>query len=323
MAKTKKTEQEPIKSRLSVGRPKIYIKEVVSTGSLRLDIQTGIGGLPLGRIIELYGKESTGKTTITCHVMAEIRKMGYHAAFIDAEHTFDWDYAESLGVDINNLRFGEPENGEEALTDVHSEIIESPKTGVRVIVVDSVAALTPKAEIDADFGSAQMGQHARLMGQAMRKLAGIAAKNNVLLIFLNQTREKIVMFGDPTTTTGGNALKFWATMRLHTFKTKPNKEDDVFISSPTRVKIEKNKIGNPYGEASFDIRFGEGIDKTKELIETAVDLEIIEKSGSYYNYGTSRLGQGMENSRESLINSPEIAAEILTKIKAHYPEIYK
>ncbi len=294
--------------------------EAISTGSISLDNATGIGGFPRGRIVEVYGPESSGKTTLALQVVAEAQKQGGEAAFIDAEHALDPDYAENLGVDVNSLLVSQPDNGEQAL-----EIAEAlARSGaIDVIVVDSVAALVPKAEIEGDMGESHVGQHARLMSQALRKLAGIINKSNTLVIFINQLREKIgVMYGNPEVTTGGRALKFYASMRVDVRRIEqlkgPNNE---FIGSRTRAKIVKNKVAPPFKEAEFDIMYGEGISKIGEIVDLGVKFEIIRKSGAWFYYGEERLGQGRENVKILFKQQPEFAANIENQIRAKMQEM--
>ena len=289
---------------MKLGEFKAMEVEAIPTGALSLDIALGIGGVPRGRIIEIYGPESSGKTTLALHVVAEAQKMGGEAAFIDAEHALDPVYAKKLGVDIDNLIVSQPDTGEQAL-----EITESlVRSGaLDVIVVDSVAALVPKAEIDGDMGDSHMGLQARLMSQALRKLAGALNKTKTVLIFINQLREKIgVMFGNPETTTGGRALKFYASVRMDIRKTENIKQDGEFKGSRARVKIVKNKVAPPFREAEFDIVYGEGISKAGNILDMAVNLDIIEKSGSWFSYDGNRIGQGRENVKKYLIENPEI-----------------
>ena len=289
--------------------------DAISTGSIALDAATGIGGLPRGRIVEIYGPESSGKTTLALHVVAEAQKRGGEAAFIDAEHALDPTYAANLGVDVDSLLVSQPDNGEQAL-----EIAEylTRSGALDVIVVDSVAALVPKAEIEGDMGDSHVGLHARLMSQALRKLAGAIAKSNCIIIFINQLREKVgVMYGNPEVTTGGRALKFYASMRIDVRKVEQIKgADNTFIGSRTRAKIVKNKVAPPFREAMFDIIYGEGISKYGELVDIAVELDIIHKSGAWFSYGEQRLGQGREKVRQYLIENPEFAEEVEAKVRA-------
>jgi recombination protein RecA len=288
--------------------------EVVSTGSLTLDAALGIGGLPKGRVVEIYGPESSGKTTMMLHVIAETQKQGGTAAFIDAEHALDPKYAENLGVNIDNLLLSQPDSGEQAL-EITDTLVRSG--AVNTIVIDSVAALTPKAEIDGDMGDSHMGLQARLMSQALRKLSANIKKSNTLVIFINQIRMKIgVMFGSPETTTGGNALKFYASVRLDIRRIGAIKKGDEIVGNETRVKIVKNKVAPPFRIAEFDILYGEGVSKESELIDLGVKYNLLDKSGAWYSYGKDRIGQGKDNSRIFLKDNPEIAAEIEAKIKS-------
>jgi recombination protein RecA len=288
--------------------------QVVSTGSLGLDIALGIGGLPRGRVVEIYGPESSGKTTLTLSVIAEMQKLGGTAAFIDAEHALDPQYASKLGVDIEQLLISQPDNGEQAL-EIADMLVRSGS--VDVVVVDSVAALVPKAEIEGEMGEPQMGLQARLMSQALRKLTANIKRSNTLVIFINQIRMKIgVMFGNPETTTGGNALKFYASVRIDIRRVGSIKKGEEVIGSETRAKVVKNKVAPPFRNAEFDILYGEGISREGEVIELGVTHRIIEKSGSWYTYGKDRIGQGKDNAREYLKEHPEIAQEIESKIRA-------
>ena len=295
--------------------------EAIPTGALSLDIALGIGGVPRGRIIEIYGPESSGKTTLALHVVAEAQKQGGEAAFIDAEHALDPVYAKKLGVDIDNLIVSQPDTGEQAL-----EITESlVRSGaLDVIVVDSVAALVPKAEIDGDMGDSHMGLQARLMSQALRKLAGALNKSKTVLIFINQLREKIgVMFGNPETTTGGRALKFYASVRMDIRKIENIKQDGEFKGSRARVKIVKNKVAPPFREAEFDIVYGEGISKAGNILDMAVNLDIIEKSGSWFSYNGDRIGQGRENVKKYLIDNPDILEEVEAKVRENFAKAFE
>jgi recombination protein RecA len=287
--------------------------EATSTGSLGLDIALGIGGLPKGRIIEIYGPESSGKTTLTLHVVAEEQKKGGVCAFVDAEHALDPQYARKLGVNLDELLISQPDTGEQAL-----EIVDTlVRSGaVSLIVVDSVAALTPKSEIEGDMGDAQVGAQARLMSQAMRKLTASISRSNCMVIFINQIRMKIgVMFGSPETTTGGNALKFYASVRLDIRRIGAVKDRDEVIGNTTRVKVVKNKVAPPFKEVEFDIMYGEGISKVGELIDLGVKAGVIEKSGSWYSWGDERIGQGRENAKAFLKANPSVAAEIEARIR--------
>ena len=287
--------------------------EVIPTGSLGLDIALGVGGYPKGRIIEIYGPESSGKTTLAIHAIAEVQKQGGIAAFIDAEHAFDRFYAEKLGVDMNNLYISQPENGEQALGIV-DQLIRS--SAVDLIVVDSVAALTPKKEVDGEMGDSVVGLHARLMSQALRKITGVVAKTGTTCIFINQLREKIgVMFGNPETTTGGNALKFYASVRLDIRRVTSIKDGDQQVGNQVRVKVVKNKVAPPFKKAEFEILFGEGISKVGEILDNAVELNIIKKSGSFFSYDDTRLGQGRDNVKALLKDNPELLEEIEARVK--------
>ena len=287
--------------------------DVVSTGSLGLDIALGVGGLPRGRVVEIYGPESSGKTTLALQVIAEMQKLGGTAAFIDAEHALDPQYAQKLGVEVENLLISQPDNGEQAL-EITDMLVRS--ASVDVVVIDSVAALTPKAEIEGEMGDAQMGLHARLMSQALRKLTANIKRSNTLVIFINQIRMKIgVMFGNPETTTGGNALKFYASVRLDIRRIGAIKKGDEVIGNETRVKVVKNKVAPPFKEALFDILYGEGISREGEIIDLGVLHKLLEKSGSWYSYNGEKIGQGKDNVREYLRSRPEIAREIENKIR--------
>ena len=287
--------------------------EAVSTGSLTLDAALCIGGLPKGRVVEIYGPESSGKTTMTLQVIAETQKQGGTAAFIDAEHALDPKYAENLGVNIDDLLLSQPDSGEQAL-EITYTLVRSG--AVNTIVIDSVAALTPKAEIDGDMGDSHMGLQARLMSQALRKLSANIKKSNTLVIFINQIRMKIgVMFGSPETTTGGNALKFYSSVRLYIRRIGAIKKGDEIVGNETRVKIVKNKVAPPFRIAEFDILYGEGVSKESELIDLGVKYDILDKSGAWYSYGKDRIGQGKDNSRIFLKDNPEVAIEIENKIK--------
>ncbi len=287
--------------------------QVVSTGSLGLDIALGVGGLPRGRVIEIYGPESSGKTTLTLSVIAQMQKLGGTAAFIDAEHALDPQYAQKLGVNVQELLISQPDNGEQAL-EIVDMLVRSGS--VDIVVVDSVAALTPKAEIEGEMGQPQMGLHARLMSQALRKLTGNISRSNTMVIFINQIRMKIgVMFGNPETTTGGNALKFYASVRIDIRRTGAIKKGDEVIGSETRAKVVKNKVAPPFKLANFDILYGEGISREGEIIELGVEHKFIDKSGAWYSYGKERIGQGKDNTREYLHDHPEMAQEIEGKIR--------
>lgn len=287
--------------------------ELVSTGSLGLDIALGVGGLPRGRVIEIYGPESSGKTTLTLQVIAEIQKIGGTAAFIDAEHALDPQYAQKLGVNVTDLLISQPDNGEQAL-EIVDMLVRS--AAVDVVIVDSVAALTPRAEIEGEMGDAQMGLHARLMSQALRKLTANIKRSNTMVIFINQIRMKIgVMFGSPETTTGGNALKFYASVRLDIRRTGSIKDGDEVIGSETRVKVVKNKVSPPFKQAEFDILYGEGISREGEIIELGVLHKFVEKAGAWYAYKGEKIGQGKDNARKYLKEHPEVSAEIENKIR--------
>ncbi len=289
--------------------------QAVSTGSLGLDIALGIGGLPRGRVIEIYGPESSGKTTLTLSVIAQMQKLGGTAAFIDAEHALDPQYAQKLGVNVSELLISQPDTGEQAL-EIADMLVRSGS--VDIVVVDSVAALVPKAEIEGEMGDSHMGLQARLMSQALRKLTGNIKRTNTMVIFINQIRMKIgVMFGNPETTTGGNALKFYASVRLDIRRTGAIKKGDEVIGSETRVKIVKNKVAPPFKQAEFDILYGEGISREGEILELGSDLKIVEKAGAWYSYNGEKIGQGKDNSREYLKEHPEVADEIDAKIRAN------
>ncbi len=295
--------------------------EAIPTGALGLDIALGIGGVPRGRIIEIYGPESSGKTTLALHVVAEAQKMGGEAAFIDAEHALDPVYAKHLGVDIDNLIVSQPDTGEQAL-EITESLIRSG--ALDVIVVDSVAALVPKAEIDGDMGDSHMGLQARLMSQALRKLAGAINKSKTVLIFINQLREKIgVMFGNPETTTGGRALKFYASVRMDIRKTENIKQDGEVVGSRARVKVVKNKVAPPFREAEFDIVYGKGISKEGNILDMGVNLDIIEKSGSWFSYSGNRIGQGRENVKQYLLDNPEVMKEVEQKIRDNFAKAFE
>ena len=286
--------------------------EVIKTGSISLNRALGVGGFPKGRVVEIYGPESSGKTTLAIHAIAEAQKSGGIAAIIDAEHAFDQFYAKNLGVDIENLLISQPDNGEQAL-EIADNLIRSG--AIDIIVIDSVAALTPKAEIEGEMGDNQMGLQARLMSKALRKLTGTISKANTCCIFINQLREKIgVMFGNPETTTGGNALKFYSSVRVDIRRSSAIKSADKVLGNRTRVKIVKNKVAPPFQQAEFDIMYGEGISKTGEIIDLAVEMNIIAKSGSWYSYGDTKLGQGRDAVKEILADNPELFEELENKI---------
>ena len=298
---------------MKLGDTAIESIDVISTGSLGLDIALGVNGLPKGRVIEIYGPESSGKTTLAIHAIAESQKNGGIAAFIDAEHAFDRFYAKKLGVDVENLLISQPDNGEQAL-EIADNLIRSG--AIDIIVIDSVAALVPKGEIEGEMGDSKMGLQARLMSQALRKLTGTISKTGCCCIFINQLRDKIgVMFGNPETTTGGNALKFYASVRLDIRRISQIKDTDEVSGNRVKVKIVKNKVAPPFRIAEFDIMFGEGISKTGEIIDLGVEYNIIKKSGSWFSYGDTRLGQGRDAVKQLLLDNPELAEELETKIK--------
>ncbi|WP_434576992.1 recombinase RecA [Thermoanaerobacterium thermosaccharolyticum] len=295
--------------------PRVNI-EVIPTGCLELDIALGVGGIPRGRIIEIFGPESSGKTTLALHMIAEAQKLGGTSAFIDAEHALDPMYAQKLGVDLVNLLVSQPDTGEQALEIVDALVHSS---AVDLVVVDSVAALVPKAEIDGEMGDAHVGLQARLMSQALRKLAGIVSKTRSTVIFINQLREKVgVSFGNPETTPGGRALKFYATIRLDVRKLDPIKQDSNIVGSRTRIKVVKNKVAPPFKQAEVDIMYGEGISKEGSLLDIGTNIEIIEKSGAWYSYGDIKLGQGRENAKQYLKEHKELADEIEKKIRENF-----
>ena len=289
--------------------------DVISSGSLGLDVALGVGGYPKGRVIEIYGPESSGKTTLTLHAIAETQKAGGIAAFIDAEHAFDRFYAQKLGVDIDNLIISQPDNGEQAL-EIADNLVRSG--AIDMIVIDSVAALTPKSEIEGEMGDSKMGLHARLMSQALRKLTGSISKTNCTMIFINQLREKIgVMFGNPETTTGGNALKFYASVRLDIRRSTQIKDSNGNVmGNKTRVKVVKNKVAPPFKLAEFDIMYGEGVSKVGEILDIAVEFDIIQKSGSWFSYDETKLGQGRDAVKQMINDNPDLMDELETKIKA-------
>jgi len=295
------------------------LQEVVSTGSIGVDIALGIGGLPRGRVVEIYGPESSGKTTIAIHVIAEAQKKGGMCAIIDAEHAFDSSYAKKLGVDVDNLLISQPDYGEQAL-EIADRLILSG--ALDVVVIDSVAALVPKSELEGEMGDSKMGLHARLMSQALRKLTATIAKTNTICIFINQLREKIgVMFGNPEVTTGGNALKFYASVRLDIRRLSQIKDGDEAVGNRVKVKVVKNKVAPPFRSAEFDIIFGEGISKTGEIIDMGVELGIIQKSGSWFSYNSDKLGQGRDAVKQLMTDNPEMANEIETKIREKIKEM--
>ncbi len=295
------------------------MQEVVSTGSIGLDVALGIGGLPRGRVVEIYGPESSGKTTLATHVIAEAQKKGGMCAFIDAEHAFDSAYAKKLGVDVDNLLISQPDYGEQAL-EIADRLILSG--ALDVVVIDSVAALVPKSELEGEMGDSKMGLHARLMSQALRKLTGTISKTNTICIFINQMREKIgVMFGNPETTTGGNALKFYASVRLDIRRQTQIKDGEEAIGNHVKVKVVKNKVAPPFRAAEFDIIFGEGISKNGEIIDMGTELGIVQKSGSWYSYNNDKLGQGRDAVKQLLVDNPELAKEIEGKIREKIKEM--
>ena len=290
--------------------------EVVPTGSLSLDIALGLGGLPKGRIIEIYGPESSGKTTVALHAVAEVQKRGGIAGFIDAEHALDPVYARNIGVDIDNLYISQPDNGEQAL-EITETMVRSGD--IDIVIVDSVAALVPKAEIDGDMGDSHVGLQARLMSQALRKLTAAISRSNCIVIFINQLREKVgVMFGNPETTTGGRALKFYSSVRLDVRRVESLKLAGEVIGNHTRIKVVKNKIAPPFKEAEFDIMFGKGISKEGDVLDLAVNLNIIVKAGAWFSYNDAKIGQGRENAKIYLSQHPDIMAEVENKVRAHY-----
>jgi len=290
--------------------------ETIPTGSLSLDIALGLGGIPKGRIVEIYGPESSGKTTVTLHMIAEVQKCGGIAGFIDAEHALDPVYAKNIGVDIDNLYISQPDNGEQAL-EITETMVRSG--AIDIVVVDSVAALVPKAEIDGDMGDSHVGLQARLMSQALRKLTAVISKSNCTVVFINQLREKVgVMFGSPETTTGGRALKFYSSVRMDVRRIESLKQGGEVIGNRTRVKVVKNKIAPPFKEAEFDIMFGEGISKEGDILDLAAQIDVIVKSGAWYAYEGNKIGQGRENAKQFLKNNPEICEEVSRKVRAHY-----
>lgn len=304
---------------MKMGDKAIEEVETISSGSLGVDLALGVNGYPKGRIIEIFGPESSGKTTLTLHAIAEAQKAGGIAAFIDAEHAFDRNYAEKLGVDIENLIISQPDNGEQAL-EIAENLIRSG--AIDIVVIDSVAALTPKSEIEGEMGDSKMGLHARLMSQALRKLTGTISKTHCTVFFINQLREKIgVMFGNPETTTGGNALKFYASVRLDIRRSTQIKDGENVLGNRTKVKIVKNKVAPPFKVAEFDIMYGEGISKTGEILDLAVEFEIIKKAGSWFSYGETKLGQGRDAVKTLIKDNPELADELEVKIKAQIKEL--
>jgi len=299
---------------MRMGDSAIQEVEVIPSGSLGLDVALGVGGYPRGRVIEIYGPEASGKTTLTLHAIAEAQKQGGIAAFIDAEHAFDRHYAANLGIDVENLIISQPDNGEQAL-EITDNLIRSG--AIDIIIIDSVAALTPKSEIEGEMGDSQMGLHARLMSQALRKLTSSISKTNCTVIFINQLRDKIgVMFGNPETTTGGNALKFYSSVRIDIRRSTQIKDaENNVLGNKTRVRVVKNKVAPPFKMAEFDIIYGEGVSKVGEIIDLGVDFDIIDKKGSWYSYGETRLGQGREAVRTLLLDNPELMDELEVKIK--------
>ena len=297
---------------MKMGDAPIIDIDAIPTGSLGLDIAMGVGGYPRGRVIEIYGPESSGKTTLTLHAIAEAQKQGGIAAFVDAEHAFDRYYAANLGIDIDNLIISQPDHGEQAL-EIVDNLIRSG--AIDIIVIDSVAALTPKSEIEGEMGDSKMGLHARLMSQAMRKLTGAIHKTQCTVIFINQLREKIgVMFGNPETTTGGNALKFYSSIRLDIRRRTQIKDGDKVLGNRTKVKVVKNKLAPPFKIAEFDIMYGKGISKAGEILDIGVELDIVKKSGSWYSYGETKLGQGRDAVKQLILDNPELADELEAKI---------
>ena len=306
---------------MKLGEYKAMEVEAIPTGALSLDIALGIGGVPRGRIIEVFGPESSGKTTLALHIIAEAQKMGGEAAFIDAEHALDPVYARKLGVDIDNLIVSQPDTGEQAL-EITEALVRSG--ALDVVVVDSVAALVPKAELDGEMGDSHMGLEARLMSQALRKLAGAINKSKTVLIFINQLREKIgVMFGNPETTTGGRALKFYASVRMDIRKTEMMKQDGQVIGNRVRVKVIKNKVAPPFREAEFDVLYGKGISKVGNILDMAVNLDIVEKSGAWFSYNGQRISQGRENAKRYLEEHPDIMDEIEKKVRDNFAKAFE
>ena len=302
---------------MKLGDPSVQMNvETIPTGSLSLDIALGLGGIPRGRIIEIFGPESSGKTTVTLHMIAEVQKRGGIAGFIDAEHALDPVYAKNIGVDVDNLYISQPDNGEQAL-EITETMVRSG--AVDIVVVDSVAALVPKAEIDGDMGDSHVGLQARLMSQALRKLTAVISKSNCIVIFINQLREKVgVVYGSPEVTTGGRALKFYASVRLDVRRVEALKQSGDVIGNHTKVKVVKNKVAPPFKEAEFDIIFGEGISTVGDVLDLAADANIVNKSGAWYAYEGNKIGQGRENSKQYLKEHPEMLDEIEKKVRAHY-----
>ncbi len=298
---------------MRLGAKEFAAVSAISTGSIGVDAALGVGGVPRGRVIEIFGPESSGKTTLSLHIIAEAQKTGGLAAFIDAEHALDAEYAKKLGVDIDNLLVSQPDNGEQAL-EIAEVLVRSG--AIDIIVIDSVAALVPRAELDGEMGDAQMGLQARLMSQALRKLTAVISKSKTCMVFINQIREKIgVMFGNPETTTGGRALKFYSSVRLDIRRTNQIKEGEEVVGSRVKVKVVKNKVAAPFRQAEFDVGYGEGISKTGELIDYGIEHKIIEKSGSWFSYGDMRLGQGRENAKQFIRENPELFAELEGKVR--------
>ena len=302
---------------MKLGEPGAHMQvETVPTGSLGLDIALGVGGVPKGRVVEIYGPESSGKTTVALHMVAEVQKRGGIAGFIDAEHALDPVYAKNIGVDIDNLYISQPDNGEQAL-EITETMVRSG--AVDIVIVDSVAALVPRAEIEGDMGDSHVGLHARLMSQALRKLTAVISRSNCVVIFINQLREKVgVMFGNPETTTGGRALKFYASVRLDVRKGEALKQGGEIVGSHTKVKVVKNKVAPPFKQAEFDIMFGTGISREGEILDLASDCSVVNKSGAWYSYNGERIGQGRENAKQFLKDNPEICAEIEKKVRIQY-----
>lgn len=302
---------------MKLGDPSVQMNvETIPTGSLSLDIALGLGGIPRGRVVEIYGPESSGKTTVTLHMIAQVQKMGGIAGFIDAEHALDPVYARNIGVDVDNLYISQPDNGEQAL-EITETMVRSG--AVDIVVVDSVAALVPKAEIDGDMGDSHVGLQARLMSQALRKLTGVISKSNCTVVFINQLREKVgIMFGNPETTTGGRALKFYSSVRLDVRRIESLKQSGEVVGNRTRVKVVKNKIAPPFKEAEFDIMFGQGISYEGDVLDLAAEVNIINKSGAWYAYEGAKIGQGRENAKQYLKDNPEILDEVSKKVREHY-----
>ncbi len=302
---------------MKLGDPNLHMDvETIPTGCLSLDIALGLGGIPKGRIVEVYGPESSGKTTVALHMVAEVQKRGGIAGFIDAEHALDPAYAKNIGVDIDNLYISQPDNGEQAL-EITETMVRSG--AVDIVIVDSVAALVPKAEIDGDMGDSHVGLQARLMSQALRKLTAVISKSNCIVIFINQLREKVgIMFGNPETTTGGRALKFYSSIRLDVRRVEALKQSGEIIGNHTRIKVVKNKIAPPFKEAEFDIMFGKGISREGDVLDLAADLNIINKSGAWYSYNGEKIGQGRENAKKYLSENPDVFEEVERQIRVHY-----